>query len=390
VIYLFGFLELLNCEAKKLRLRADCICKERTYGNFVEKGLTYAARGAAAFLIAATVLPFFKSRHWAVRAFDFPRLQIAFAAGLWCTGALARWPRLERGDKRLLGVTAAALATQLLQIRPYTRLARREVMSGKGNSDLSILTANVLQQNRRTEVYRELISEWQPDVILLTETDEWWAKEMQYLKEMYPFVVECPLNNTYGMILYSRLELLNPEVRFLVKDEIPSIKTRVRLRNGGAMWLYAVHPEPPASRKPDKTPRGSGPRDVELLLLAEELERMNEPTVVVGDFNDVAWSHTTRLFKRLSRLLDPRRGRGMFNTFHADYPVFRYPLDHLFHSEHMVLVDFHRGPYTGSDHFPIFAALQLAPEAAEVQEQDVPSRGDEKEAEKVIHTAETD
>jgi endonuclease/exonuclease/phosphatase (EEP) superfamily protein YafD len=253
-----------------------------------------------------------------------------------------------------------------------------------------IITANVLQQNRRTDLYRKLFAELEPDIILLTEPDSRWAREVAYLKETHPYVVERPLDNTYGMILYSRLPLIDPQVRYLVKDEIPSIKTRVRLANGQHIWLYAVHPEPPASLKPDKTPRGSGPRDVELLILAEELEQLREPVIVVGDFNDVAWSHTTRLFKRLSRLLDPRRGRGMFNTFHAGYPPLRYPLDHLFHSEHMVLIDFKRLPYTGSDHFPIYAALQLAPEAAEVQEQDPPSRSDEKEADKVIVQAETE
>jgi endonuclease/exonuclease/phosphatase (EEP) superfamily protein YafD len=245
-------------------------------------------------------------------------------------------------------------------------------------------------QNRRIDVYRRLFAELQPDVILLTEPDRWWSEQMSFLKSSYPHIVECPLENTYGMILYSRLPLLHPEIRYLVKDEIPSIKTRLRLRDGRLIWLYAVHPEPPSSLKPDNTLRGSGPRDVELLLLAEELEKLDAPTVVVGDFNDVAWSHTTRLFKRLSRLLDPRRGRGMFNTFHARYVPFRYPLDHLFHSEHMTLIHFRRLPYTGSDHFPIYAALKLSPAAVAIQEQDQPSRSDEKEADRVIAEADTE
>lgn len=340
------------------------------------------------------MLPLLKSRHWAIRSFDFPRVQLAVGAALFCAAQLVRSRgslcRLQPPERKCLALTAAALGAQLLQIRPYTRFARQEVVKSHGQADLRIITANVLMDNRRTDVYRALFAQLQPDIILLTEPDEWWAQQMEYLKATYPHVIACPLENTYGMILYSRLALIDSEVRFLVKNEIPSIKTRVCLRDGRTIWLYGVHPEPPASRKPTKTLRGSGPRDVELLLLAEELQALNQPTIVVGDFNDVAWSHTTRLFKRLSRLLDPRRGRGMFNTFHANYPPLRYPLDHLFHSEHMTLVDFQRLPFTGSDHFPIYAELLLTPEAAALQEQEQPSRSDKREADKVIAHADTE
>jgi len=86
--------------------------------------------------------------------------------------------------------------------------------------------------------------------------------------------------------------------------------------------------------------------------------------VVVGGFNDVAWSHTTRLFQRLGRLLDARAGRGLFNTFHAQHPVMRYPPDHVFHTGHFTVAGLERLPGFGSDHFPMFAALVFQPEAA--------------------------
>ena len=78
--------------------------------------------------------------------------------------------------------------------------------------------------------------------------------------------------------------------------------------------------------------------------------------------NDVAWSRTTRLFRKISQLLDPRRGRSLCNTFHAGYFFMRWPLDHLFHSRHFTLIDMRRLRNIGSDHFPVLVRLAYEPE----------------------------
>jgi endonuclease/exonuclease/phosphatase (EEP) superfamily protein YafD len=110
--------------------------------------------------------------------------------------------------------------------------------------------------------------------------------------------------------------------------------------------------------------------------------------MVVGDLNDVAWSHTTRLFQRMSGLLDPRIGRGFFNTYHADYPLLRWPLDHVFHSYHLKLCAFKRLPNIGSDHFPILIEVAYDPEQQQKQKVDHASESDKEEANETIKEAE--
>lgn len=60
----------------------------------------------------------------------------------------------------------------------------------------------------------------------------------------YPYRVPVPLDNLYGMHLYSRLPLSNTEVKFILSDEIPSIHTTVTLRSGMPVQLYCLHPKP--------------------------------------------------------------------------------------------------------------------------------------------------
>lgn len=224
----------------------------------------------------------------------------------------------------------------------------------------------------------------QPDLVLLTEPNEWWLEQLESLHVHYPFRVSHPLDNTYGIALYSKMELRSPKVKFLLEDDVPSIHTNIVLRSGEQIEFYGIHPRPPAPQEADSTTL----RDAELIVVAKEVAKASVPAVVAGDLNDVAWSRTTRLFQKISRMLDPRVGRGFFNTFHAEYPFLRYPLDHVFHSSEFRLVEIRKLAYTGSDHFPILLHLSLEKSAEQTQAEPVADPEEEEEAEEMVEQAE--
>jgi endonuclease/exonuclease/phosphatase (EEP) superfamily protein YafD len=337
-------------------------------------------------LILMTVLSRVRGEEWWIRFSDFPRLQIALGLALVLGAYLLveGWPGIP--DGLFLLALIGSLAYQGFRILPYTRLWPRQVLAaeaGDGARSVRLLIANVLMTNRRAADFLDLIRRHDPDLILAVETDARWDRELSVLDPDYPHSLKHPQENFYGMHLFSRLDLVAPELRFLTDPGVPSVRTGLRLASGDLIEFFGVHPRPPEPQQDTEQ------RDAEILLVGREVRQSGRPAIVAGDLNDVAWSHTTRLFQRISGLLDPRIGRGMYSTFPARYPMLRWPLDHVFHGDAFKLVHLQRLSYFGSDHFSVLAELCFEPKAALEQEAPRPDGEDREEArEKIANVGE--
>ncbi len=338
---------------------------------------------AVALLVIATLMPLSRRSVWWIRDFDFPRLQMAIAASALLAVQLVFLDLSEATSHGLIAVTAACLLYQAWWIFPYTRVYPDEVKVSTGSATadtIRIMTANVLMTNRNTDGLIALIRKHEPDVFVTLETDAWWQERLDVLEGAYPFSIKCPLDNLYGMHVYSRLPLEDGALQFLVEDDIPSMHAMAVLPSGRKVRIHFLHPAPPSPTEHDKSTQ----RDAELLVVAKSVVGVDTPVIVAGDLNDVAWSTTTRLFRKISGLLDPRIGRGMFNSFHADHWFLRWPLDHLFHSKHFTLSFIERLPSFGSDHFPVLVELTYDRARGAEQEGLVPDADDEALAEEKI------
>ncbi|MDT0647790.1 endonuclease/exonuclease/phosphatase family protein [Zunongwangia sp. F260] len=315
---------------------------------------------------------------WWIRGFDFPRLQISVFILAVIIYSLFIYSFEDTWQFVITALLICSFFYQAIKIFPYTVFAKNQVMKSLPNDEknlISILVSNVLTSNEKYNLLISHVHNLEPDIVLTLETDEIWQKELQIIEKDYPHTVKIPQDNLYGMHLYSKLELEDIQVKYIISKEIPSIHGWVKLKSGKKVKIHCLHPKPPSpSEDPDSTNR-----DAELLLVGREVKDNNQTTLVFGDLNDVAWSRTTRLFQNLSGLLDPRIGRGFFNTFHTGYPIFRWPLDHVFHTSDFSLVAIKRLKSVGSDHFPIFIRLNYESYAENIQEK--PERADEEEQE---------
>ncbi|MCW3147819.1 endonuclease/exonuclease/phosphatase family protein [Stutzerimonas stutzeri] len=331
---------------------------------------------ATLFFVLISLLPHWDNPVWWVRVWEFPRLQASAAllVLLAAQGLLLNFTQPWHFALPMLGLSC--LAYQLWWIAPYTRLWPKEVQSAQADAHqphIRVIAANVLAPNRQASRLLELVWRHQPDVLVTLETDHWWEAQLDGLAEHYPYSIRCPLENLYGMHVFSRLPLEDPQLRFLVEADVPSMHARVRVSDELSVRMHFLHPAPPSPTENAE----STERDVELLVVAKSLQDDHGPIIVTGDLNDVAWSPTTRLFRKISGLLDPRVGRGMFNSFHARLCFMRWPLDHFFHSAHFRLVSLTRLPRFGSDHFAMLIELQYDPRHAATQQGLEADRDDE-------------
>lgn len=257
-------------------------------------------------LFIASICPLIRTEKWFIRFFDFPRLQVSILVIFYLIATFFALPN-DYPKFIIAAFFIIALGFDAYRIGPYLSIYPTEsnISEKEGSPDIKIMSSNVYINNNEHDNLLELVDKVKPDILLMLETDEKWVDKTQRLKEEYQFHKLIPRDNTYGMILYSKYELLDTRVKYLIDDDVPSIFTFVKLKDGTMMELICIHPRPP---RPSEA--SSLQRDGELMAVAKYIkERPDQPIIVVGDLNDVAWSHTTRLFRTVSGTLDPRIGR---------------------------------------------------------------------------------
>ncbi len=308
-------------------------------------------------LTVLTVIPISRHEAWWIRGWDFPRLQLFLIILIVLILELLLLDFQLIETWMLVSAMVLCLIYQAWWIAPYMKFFPVEVKATNNSiglqQEIKIITANVLMTNRNANAFIELVNEYQPDILVTLESDLWWQTQLESIETNYPYTMKCPLDNFYGMHVYSKLPMKNCQVDYLVEPDKPSMHALIILPSGHSVRIHFLHPAPPSPTENEE----SVERDAELIIVAKSVADTDVPVIVTGDLNDVAWSRTTRLFRKISGLLDPRVGRGIFNTFHADYWFMRWPLDHLFHSQHFTLKRIKRLRSFGSDHFALYTEL---------------------------------
>ncbi|SDS02219.1 Uncharacterized conserved protein YafD, endonuclease/exonuclease/phosphatase (EEP) superfamily [Polaribacter sp. KT25b] len=299
-------------------------------------------------LIILSLLPFIKNQHWIFRVPEFLKIQlftlkITAIIGLFVFAKKDTWFWLVIVFLVILIIYHAYLLANFIKLKP------KQHKLVKTLKEIKVISANIYQFNKEFERFKNLIRKEKPDIFVTIESNKDWEFELRDLENNYPYNEKITLENTYGMHLYAKIPILKITTHYFVADDLPSIEALFKTESGEEFVVFCVHPPPPSPTEENT----SKERDGDLMCIAKRVKEIKKPTLVIGDFNTVAWSRISKLFQKNSELIDGRTGRGILATYHAKYWLFRAPLDLVFHSSTIFLKELKVLEYIGSDHFPI-------------------------------------
>jgi endonuclease/exonuclease/phosphatase (EEP) superfamily protein YafD len=220
---------------------------------------------------------------------------------------------------------------------------------------LRVLVANVFYRNSSASPLLETIRREAPDAVLLVEYTTQLSERLGELRQTYPYRLESPGRDPYGIALFSRFELSSVQ-RFMLG---PTAAIEARLAAGGAeVTLLGVHLRAPTA------PTRAAARNRQLELLAERVSAVRHPVIVAGDFNISPYSPYYADWLARTGLTDVRRGRTLRPSWPTFLPILGIPIDHCFVSPDIAIIGDRGLPRFGSDHYPMIVELALPPSEA--------------------------
>lgn len=289
-------------------------------------------------LTLLSVAAFFGGLDWRLDLVANARVQL-----WWVLGALTLVALPTRSRTAIVAAGLGA-AVNLAVVVPLYLPAGGEPVG----EPVRILSFNLLSTNDRYEDVVAYIRETDPDVVFLHEGTALWEEALEgFFLPDFEIVSGRTPDLIFGTIA------LVPEGADVVNLGFGSRQGRALEVRLDGLDVLGVHPLAPVSD------RESSLRDAQHASYADWAAGRSA-AVVVGDFNATPWARPFRSLLRVGDLANSQRGFGVAPTWEVGR-IFALPIDHLVHTDDLVVTERVVGPDLGSDHRPLL--VEVAPRA---------------------------
>lgn len=222
------------------------------------------------------------------------------------------------------------------------------------NPPLRAMLLNVNTRLGDASRVRAVVSDADPDLLVLEEISSAWISDLEWLTNSYPYSLTQPREDSFGIGLFSKLPIAEADVVYIGNPEVPSIIATVRAGHTN-LRVIATHPVPPGG------PVYSQWRNSQLELLPA-YTRTPFPVLLLGDLNVTPWNYYFRRLLARTGLRDSAKGYGVQPTWPNYNPLLRIPIDHCLHSPDIIVVNRRVGQSVSSDHYPVIVDFEIRTE----------------------------
>ena len=303
-------------------------------------GLAGVCNGIIGF---CTLAGFAGAWWWILDLCSHFRLQYFFGALI-----LAAFFGIKRQNTQT-GVAACIALINLIILQPY--LVETSADSNLASpTRVKALWWNVQSANQNRAESIEWILKMSPDLIALGEITPEWEESLSKIKETYPFDHIESRQGNFGIALYSRLPLFNPEILYRngSDNSVPTLQVELNIE-GKLVTVIATHPLPPVGSA------ATSERNAQLQWLSRRIQGHNDATILFGDLNATPWNHAFKSFLETSGL--ENLPTGLFTTWPTSFVPLKIPLDYCLVSKDIWVRSKELGPSLGSDHLPVIVDL---------------------------------
>lgn len=269
----------------------------------------------------------------------------------------------SRWRRWISGVAAAGLLASAVTFVPevVSGFGPRVPLPGDAPPVIKLMTHNLFGLNYEMERVSAIIASEDPDIIALQEYFIEQSSELHpMLQERYPHVAHCRGGKRANLGLYSKLPFtLADDAGACPEDAYGQQRTarilaEFTLADGASFSVMTTHLDWPVPVARQVT---------QFAELRGAVDAVAGPLIVAGDFNSTPWSYALRRFERQTGLV--RHTRNLV-TFPLRFLLRRLvdtipflPLDHVMTRGGIAVHEVHTGPYSGSDHLPVFASFSV-------------------------------
>ena len=220
-------------------------------------------------------------------------------------------------------------------------------------SDAKIVLFNVYRDNQDKTKVINYITSINPHLFIIQEINFQWQPYLKKLDNHYSFKKTIFSDDGLGLGIYSHFPFKDLKIIKLIHD-MPSILVTC-ISSLGTFHLLNLHAFPPLGKQRSQW------RNTQFDQVAQALNQLNGPKLLVGDLNTTPWSPFFKKLLQATELQDSSNGYG----WQPSWPAIGFfppliTIDHVLYSKQIHITN--RKTHTfnlGSDHLPVEITFTL-------------------------------